>query len=162
MAMSSDSSSGRLEWVVLAKRSPPSTALRSARARSCGSADALSSPRSRILASPFSMRSCHMEKLSPRRLRARSESLATSRARDPNGHPLPWIRFHAAEPRLVDSRNEFNFVQYMDLVYAIKQSVGPLDVAVEANTLLERFGPDVVVVGQTLEEARAKVDMQLG
>ena len=72
-----------------------------------------------------------------------------------------WIRFHAAEPRLVDSRNEFNFVQYMDLVYAIKQSVGPLDVAVEANTLLERFGPDVVVVAQTLEEARAKVDLQL-
>jgi hypothetical protein len=49
----------------------------------------------------------------------------------------------------------------LDLVYAIKQSVGPLDVAVEANTLLERFGPDVVVVAQTLEEARAKVDLQL-
>jgi hypothetical protein len=42
-----------------------------------------------------------------------------------------------------------------------KQSVGPLDVAVEANTLLERFGPHVVVVEQTLEESRAKVNMQL-
>ena len=73
MAMSSESSSGRLEWVVLARRSPPSTALRSARARSCGSAEALSSPRSRILASPFSMRSRHMEKLSARRFRAGSE-----------------------------------------------------------------------------------------
>jgi hypothetical protein len=42
------------------------------------------------------------------------------------------------------SRNGFNFVKYRDLVYAIKQRV---EVAVEANTLLERFGLDVVVVG---------------
>jgi hypothetical protein len=52
-------------------------------------------------------------------------------------------------------------VQYKDLVDAIKQIVGPLDVAVEASTRLQRFGPDVVVVAQALEEARANVDMQL-
>jgi hypothetical protein len=69
-----------------------------------------------------------------------------------------WVRFHASEPQLVDSRGEFNFVRYKDRVYAFRQSLGHLDVAVEANTLVDRFGPNAVVVADTIEDARARVE----
>jgi hypothetical protein len=88
MAMSRAISSGRLECVVLARRSPPWTALSKAKANLRGSAGAAMSPRSRILVSPSSMRSCQIAKLWARRFRAEAYSTG-QRPRIPDGGQ-PW------------------------------------------------------------------------
>jgi hypothetical protein len=51
----------------------------------------------------------------------------------------------------------YNFVEFGDRVYALAQAIGPVDIGCESAGLVARFGPDMVIVTDTLEEARAQV-----
>jgi hypothetical protein len=86
-------------------------------------------------------------------------SMDTSAAEDDGLRSSPTFQRTDPQPKLVESHDGFNFVYYSDRIYAVAEEIGPLDIAVEADTLVERFGSDLVVVARTIEEARGQVSL---
>jgi hypothetical protein len=81
-------------------------------------------------------------------------------ATEDNGHRDSYpFRRTDPRPQLLESREGVNYVRFNDRIYALAQKLGPLDLASEASTLLDRFGPDVVAVADTIESARSQLKL---
>ena len=98
-----------------------------------------------------------MEQLLDETVSVAAPSIDTFAAEDDGlRNSLPFQRTHPRS-RLVESRGGFNLVRYNGHIFALAEELGSLDVAVEADTLLERSGPDAVILAATIEEARKQV-----
>lgn len=69
---------------------------------------------------------------------------------------------YESEPQLVDRLETYNLVRFQNRVYALEQALGPMDLSQEADRLIERFGPNGVIVAETIEEARSRILARLG
>jgi hypothetical protein len=64
---------------------------------------------------------------------------------------------HPAAPRLVESMAGYNIVEFGLEFYAVKQSVGAVDVSSGAQALIARYGDKGVIVAPALDDVRDKV-----
>jgi hypothetical protein len=73
------------------------------------------------------------------------------------GTPLP----SNASVQLLESLAGYNLVRSGEHVYAIRQAVGKVDVTVGPQALLEQYGPEDLMVADTPDAARTRIELKI-
>lgn len=75
------------------------------------------------------------------------------------GAPRADPGLRTSTPVLLETHRGMNIIAYKDEVFALRASLGAVDASAGADALIDRFGADSVIVGETAGVVRACIDI---